>query len=74
MGINIPAVNGYEATKGIRKYSAKVPIIVVTAFVYASNEQRVMEGGFDGHMPKSINARQLQAQLKEIVQKQIVLL
>ena len=64
----------HEATKEIRKYSAKVPIIAVTAFAYASDEQRVMESGFDGYMPKPINARQLQAQLKEIMQKRIILL
>ena len=33
-----------------------------------------MESGFDGYMPKPINARQLQAQLKEIMQKRIILL
>ena len=72
--INMPVMDGYEATKEIRKYSAKVPIIAVTAFAYASDEQRVMESGFDGYMPKPINARQLQAQLKEIMQKRIILL
>lgn len=74
MDINMPVMDGYEATKEIRKYSAKVPIIAVTAFAYASDEQRVMESGFDGYMPKPINARQLQAQLKEIMQKRIILL
>ena len=63
-----------EATKEIRKYSAKVPIIAITAFAYASDEQRVMESGFDGYMPKPINARQLKAQLTDIMQKRIVLL
>lgn len=44
----MPVLDGYEATKEIRKYSAKVPIIAITAFAYASDEQRVMESGFDG--------------------------
>jgi len=74
MDINMPVLNGYEATKEIRKYSSKVPIIAVTAFAYASDEQRVMESGFDGYMPKPINARLLQEQLKEIMQKRIILL
>ena len=61
MDINMPVMDGYEATKEIRKYSAKVPIIAITAFAYASDEQRVMESGFDGYMPKPINARLLKA-------------
>ncbi|WP_455673424.1 ATP-binding protein [Phocaeicola sp.] len=74
MDINMPVMDGYEATKEIRKYSAKVPIIAITAFAYASDEQKVMESGFDGYMPKPINARQLKAQLTDIVQKRIILL
>ena len=74
MDINMPVLNGYEATKEIRKYSAKVPIIAVTAFAYASDEQQVMESGFDGYMPKPINTRQLKAQLTDIMQKRIILL
>ena len=74
LDINMPVMDGYEATKEIRKYSAKVPIIAITAFAYASDEQRVMESGFDGYMPKPINARLLKAQLTEIMQKRIILL
>jgi signal transduction histidine kinase/CheY-like chemotaxis protein len=74
MDINMPVLDGYEATKEIRKYSAKVPIIAITAFAYASDEQRVMASGFDGYMPKPINARLLKAQLMDIMQKRIILL
>ena len=74
MDINMPVMDGYEATQEIRKYSAKTPIIAVTAFAYASDEQKVMESGFDGYMPKPINAKQLKAQLIDIMQKRIILL
>ena len=74
MDINMPVMNGYEAAREIRKYSAKIPIIAVTAFAYASDEQKVMESGFDGYMPKPINAKLLKAQLVDIMQKRIILL
>ena len=48
MDINMPVMDGYEATREIRKLSLDVPIIAVTAFAYASDEQRAMENGFDG--------------------------
>ena len=74
MDIYMPVMDGYEATREIRKYSAKIPIIAVTAFAYASDEQKVMESGFDGYMPKPINAKLLKAQLEDIMQKRIILL
>ena len=74
MDINMPVMDGYEAIREIRKYSAKIPIIAVTAFAYASDEQKVMESGFDGYMPKPINAKLLKAQLVDIMQKRIILL
>ena len=43
-------MDGYEATREIRKLSLDVPIIAVTAFAYASDEQRAMENGFDGYL------------------------
>lgn len=74
MDINMPVMDGYQATKEIRKYSAKVPIIAITAFAYASDEQRVMESGFDGYMPKPINARLLRTQIQDITKQRIILL
>lgn len=71
MDINMPVMDGYEATKEIRKYSQRVPIIAVTAFAYASDEQRVMENGFDAYMPKPINANQLKGQITSILMKHI---
>ena len=74
MDINMPVMDGYEATKEIRKYSADIPIIAVTAFAYASDEERVMENGFDGYMAKPINAPQLKLQIAAILQQRIILL
>ena len=35
--VNMPVMDGYEATREIRKLSLDVPIIAVTAFAYASD-------------------------------------
>ena len=74
MDINMPIMDGYEAAHEIRKHSAKVPIIAVTAFAYASDEQKAIDSGFDGYMPKPINARALKEQIISIMQKRIVFL
>ena len=72
MDINMPVMDGYEATKEIRKYSTQVPIIAVTAFAYTSDEQKVMENGFDAYMAKPINANQLKGQITSILKQHII--
>ena len=74
MDINMPVMNGYEAAAEIRKLSADVPIIAITAFAYASDEQRVMQNGFNGYMPKPINASQLKNQILDILRKRMTLI
>ena len=74
MDINMPVMNGYEATAEIRKLSESVPIIAVTAFAFASDEQKVLQSGFDGYMPKPINARQLKTQVLDMLRKRMTLI
>ena len=74
MDIQMPRMDGYEATAEIRKQSADVPIIAVTAFAFASDEQKVLSSGFDGYMPKPINARQLKTQVLDMLRKRMTLI
>lgn len=73
MDLNMPVMNGYEATREIRKYSTQVPIIAITAFAYASDEQKVMENGFDSYMSKPINAKHLKEQIRATLNKHIIM-
>ena len=74
MDINMPEMNGYEATAEIRKLSEDVPILAVTAFAYASDEQRVMESGFNGYASKPISANSLKKQIIDILRKRMTLI
>lgn len=74
MDINMPVMNGYEAAAEIRKLSSRVPIIAVTAFAFASDEQKALSSGFDGYMSKPINAVQLRSQILDMLRKHVVLL
>lgn len=73
MDINMPKKDGYEATQEIRKESTQVPIIAVTAYAYASDEQKAMESGFDGYMSKPINPGNLRSKLADVMEKRIIL-
>ena len=74
MDINMPVMDGYEAAAEIRKHSTEVPIIAVTAFAYASDEQRVLENGFDGYMAKPINSSKLKKEVSDLLSRRFTLL
>ena len=72
MDINMPVLNGYEATAEIRKLSERVPIIAVTAYAYASDEERIMNSGFDAYVPKPLNASIMRSKIVELLKKRLV--
>ena len=74
MDINMPVMNGYEAAAEIRKFAAEIPIVAVTAYASASDEQKIMQNGFTGYMPKPINAPQLKKQILDILRERITLI
>jgi len=74
MDLNMPVMDGYEATRRIREISTRVPIIAVTAFAYASDEAKVMQSGFDDYMAKPINPGQLKAKIADILSHRLILI
>lgn len=72
MDINMPKMNGYEATKKIREISPDTPVIAVTAFAYAEDEQRILNSGFDAYTSKPIQPGQLQNQIITLLKKRLM--
>ena len=67
MDLKMPEMDGYEATQIIRQEDTKIPIIAVTAFAFAEDEEYVLKNGFDGYISKPIKA----ALLKETITKHL---
>lgn len=59
MDINMPEMDGYEATRAIRKLSTDIPILALTAYAYASDEEQILASGMNAYMSKPVNAQQL---------------
>ncbi len=61
MDIQMPVMDGYEATKEIRKNKAfaGLPIIAMTANVMAGDIEKAISSGMDGHVSKPIKPSQL---------------
>lgn len=74
MDINMPVMNGYEASKIIRSLSSSVPIIAVTAYAFAEDEQRILKHGFDAYASKPIKSSSLKKLINELVKKRMVLM
>ncbi len=59
MDIQMPVLNGYDATKKIRgledKYDNKIPIIAMTANAFEEDRKKAASVGMDGHIAKPID-------------------
>ena len=74
MDINMPRMDGYEAAREIRKFSESVPIIAVTAYVFASDREKIMENGFNGYVAKPIDPAKLGAEIRSMLGKSFMLI
>lgn len=74
MDINMPEMDGYQATTEIRKFSAETPILAITAYAYATDEQQILNRGFDGYTSKPINPQLLRSKIMELLSTRLLLL
>jgi signal transduction histidine kinase len=63
MDIQMPVINGYDATRSIRyidsHYAKNVPIIAMTANVYSEDIQKCLDAGMTSHIGKPIDSENL---------------
>ncbi|MDE6625899.1 MAG: transporter substrate-binding domain-containing protein [Lachnospiraceae bacterium] len=71
MDIQMPIMDGYEATRQIRALEdsarASVPIVAMTANAFDEDKQKAMEVGMNGHVAKPIDIPNLMDTLKDIL-------
>ena len=72
MDINMPKMDGYEAARLIHEIAPQTPIIAVTAFAYAEDEQRIIENGFDAYITKPIQPKKLQSKIVELLKERFL--
>ncbi|OPL13187.1 MAG: hypothetical protein AVO38_13985 [delta proteobacterium ML8_D] len=65
MDIEMPVMDGLEATKHIRKFRPELLIIATTAYAQAGDEQRFLNAGCDGYLPKPIEMEKILALLQK---------
>jgi len=66
MDIQLPVMDGYEATRRIRTNPdlRSVPIIAVTSYALAGDENKALAAGCDGYVTKPYSPRDLLAKVR----------
>lgn len=64
MDIEMPGMNGYDATRAIRTFlKSEVPIIAMTAHAMAGEREKCLEAGMNAYVPKPIREKVLLAEM-----------
>lgn len=71
MDMNLPEVDGWEATRQIRATSgiSRVPVIALTAHAMSGDRERAMEAGCNDYHTKPIEFANLLVQIEAILAK-----
>jgi len=65
MDIQMPVLNGLDATRKIREIDKLIPIIALTAFAFESDKLAFMDAGGSLYMSKPIDAYELKAVVRD---------
>ena len=67
MDIQLPIIDGYEATRRIKSDAAlkSTPIIAVTSYALSGDEAKARAAGCDGYVTKPFSPRELLAKVRE---------
>ena len=71
MDVRMPVMDGYEATRAIRRSghpdALAVPILAMTADAFAEDIQLARDAGMDGHVSKPIDFPRLLEKLQAVL-------
>ena len=69
MDIQLPGLDGYEATRRIKANALlrHIPVIAVTSYALSGDDARAFESGCDAYMSKPYSPRALLAKIREFL-------
>ena len=68
MDIQMPVLNGYEATVALRQLNYTKPIIALSANAFKEDVQKSFDAGMDDHLPKPYSEQQLFQKMSRFLQ------
>ena len=73
MDIQMPEMNGYEATGAIRRQEqgkSRLPIIAMTAYAVKGDREKCLAAGMDGYISKPIRPDRLREEIETVLHQQ----
>ena len=67
MDVNLPGIDGYEATRRIKSERPNLPIVALTAYAMAGEKERCLAAGCDEYLSKPISPKDLIAVVKKFM-------
>ena len=69
MDIQLPVIDGYEASRRIKANPElrHIPIIAITSYALAGDEQKTAAAGCEGYVAKPFSPRQMLAKVREVI-------
>lgn len=66
LDINMPRMNGYDVLTRLRQNWKfyDVPVLAVTAYAMKEDQQKLLDAGFNGYLPKPIDTARLLGELR----------
>jgi CheY-like chemotaxis protein len=75
MDVQMPEMNGFEATAQIREREKRtgehVPIVALTAHAIQGDRDRCLEAGMDEYLSKPLNAAALAQMMEKVTRKTV---
>jgi two-component system, cell cycle response regulator DivK len=71
MDIQLPVVDGYEATRRIKRDPEvkHIPVIAVTSYALSGDEKKALEAGCDAYIAKPYSTRHLLAKIGQFLER-----
>jgi two-component system cell cycle response regulator DivK len=69
MDIQLPVLDGYEATRRIKADPAlkHIPVVAVTSYALSGDEEKARDAGCDAYIAKPFSPRQLLGKVRELL-------